>query len=194
MTFSTRIWNRRSDPVKLVDQDGNEVETVGSGQIIELVSVSDRTTFAPFEEIIFEREGYVNLSPRPKWVPPYFKEPWEVTIENLHGKDVERIELLDRVVAVMKGIPVTIWVDSLHTLARFSRITIRTVSHREPSPKFPGYFYTVEGVKNVPTLRPQRDLDQIENDIKASKGSSSPLDSPEEPAKKPAPSDTAKEN
>lgn len=167
--FETKIWNRRRELVRLHDSNGQMVCAVQPDAIEIIESKNDKTIYAPYADVILEADGRVTTSIRPGWVPPNFKELSEVIIENLDGQELEARVIGGRTIHIPNGFAVHVWVDSADPNAKYERIVIKRVRERVKSPVFPGYWIWRETVKDVPSYRPENEVNKNAKDLKAPK-------------------------
>ncbi|MEN6559267.1 MAG: hypothetical protein ABFD52_00645 [Acidobacteriota bacterium] len=162
--FETKFWNKTPVKQSVFDDTGKLVAVVAPGDIISLVARSDKNLYAPYAEVIFNRDGSVHLSQRPGWVEAYSKEPWRVELINLDGREKEFIPVAGQVICLPRNISVIRFLSSQDPLAEFSRIEIKLESERVKPDRIPGYYARVSRPGISKTPRPTEDLERIQKE------------------------------
>jgi len=178
-SFVTKCWNRRGNSQILYSADGIAVRLLQPDEILTVESSNERTIFAPYAEIIFEKDGSVSLTKRDKWVDPYDKRPWRIEIVNLEGKVLEQRLIAGEMVHLPRQIPLIRFVESTDELAEYEKVEIRQTKQRVRLEAIPGYYGFESIQKDFKTLRPQKDLERIKVDREQAE-KPAPLDTPQE--------------
>jgi hypothetical protein len=165
-TFETRVWNKTEERVEVYDRNGQVVCVVLPDKIALIESANENTLYAPYSELIFQKDGEVILAKRENWTESYDKtKPWIVTIENREGKDLEQRVIAGQRVFIPKGIPVKLHVPTHAPEARLEKIVIQKVMERRPSPTFTGYYVRIDVVRDVAVERPEKELKEIDAEL-----------------------------
>jgi hypothetical protein len=165
-TFRTILRNNRGErrAIQVFDHLGSSLtETIRPGDSVIVEAITPLATYARWEEVTWQPDGTVRLTPRPG-----FKEPdrgrWVLHCLNRDGKPLEYRQVGATRVCLPKGIPVLVTCPLTSELILQKSLTIR---HREAKAKseYPlaeGYVVPYDVVDDVLEPRSDSELDAIQ--------------------------------
>jgi len=87
------VFHNKTDGVVVIDDYNGEIARLEPGATWELKSLSSRTLFSRFAEVVYRPNGVIDLRGNPLWQNPYEKF-WCIELANLEGARSESIQLL----------------------------------------------------------------------------------------------------
>lgn len=109
-TYVTEFVNNRSKEVPVWESKFAILRVPAKGKSV-LISWSNGTTYAPFRQITFEKDGRTSVSWRPHFPDPLANAPYTILLDNQDGANSETLKIGDNFVEVLKGIPKRVAVD-----------------------------------------------------------------------------------
>jgi hypothetical protein len=164
-TYLTKFWNKRRKPVNVWERGGVLI-TLAPNAIQGIESVSPYSSYARWDEVIYEDPEQVQLHVRDGWIEPQ-QGRWIIEFVNIDGAEIEKRVIEGTTMFLPKLIPILVAVNAADPLAKFHRVEIRRVLEREPSGSFPGYYVKRLQLKEVKYDRPSSELKELESDRKS---------------------------
>jgi hypothetical protein len=171
------IFRNKRDGLVVVDDYNGEVTRLAPGEAWELKSLSPRTLFSRFAEVVYRNGGVVDIKGNPLWRNPYEKF-WCIELANLEGARSESIQLLapreagevaglsaNDYIEAFRGFPRIVPVSINCKLVRFSRIEWVRVTEKVPVEGAPGYWEMKTEVKMIKIERSPADLRKIAKEL-----------------------------
>jgi len=155
--FKTVIKNNRDTDAMLQTDSGGNWFLIPPGEEITLCSWSNRTMYAPFVKVSFEKKGKVSTTRRFNFKDPAEEAPRNILLDNRDGNEQEVIKINDNYVSVVRGIPRRVVVPLYDRLVVYKAIVWRKRVVKEPAPGRRDYLITREIVEKV--LVPRRASD-----------------------------------
>jgi len=151
--FRTVIKNSRDSVAMLQTDSGGNWLLLQPGEEITLCSWSNRTLYAPYAKITFEKKGYVSAQRRFGFKDPAEQAPYSILLDNRDGSELEVIKVNDEYVSVLKGIPRRVTVLLHDRMVIYKAIVWRKRVVKEPAPGRRDYLITREIVEKVLVAR-----------------------------------------
>lgn len=171
------VFRNKRDGGVVVDDYRGEVVRLAPGEAWELKSLSPKTLFSRFAEVIYRPGGVIDLRGNPSWRNPY-EEFWCLELANLEGTRSESIQLMappeagevpglsaNDYIEAFRGFPRIVPVALGCRLIGFSRIEWVHVTEKVPMPGAPGYWEMKTEVRMIKIERSPADLRKIAKEI-----------------------------
>jgi len=171
------VFRNKSEGVVVVDDYNGEITRLEPGEAWELKSLSPRTLFSRFAEVVYRPGGVIDLRGNPMWQNPY-EGFWCIELANLEGTRSESIQLLappeagevvglsaNDYIQAFRGLPRIVPVAINCKLVRFSRIEWVRVTEKVPVLGAPGYWEMKTEVKMIKIERSPADLRKIAKEL-----------------------------
>lgn len=171
------VLRNKSDGLIIADDYNGEITRLGPGEAWELKSLSARTLFSRFAEVIYRNGGVIDIKGNPLWRNPY-EGFWCIELANLEGSRSESIQLLppreagevagltaNDYIEIFRGLPRIVPVAINCKLIRYSRIEWVKVTEKVPVQGAPGYWEMRTEVKMIKIERSPADLRKIAKEL-----------------------------
>jgi|GEM_PF-3187575 len=175
-TFVT-IFRNRSDGSVLIEDYNGKIAMLEPGENYEIKSISARTLFSRFSEVVYKRRGVIDLKENRDWRNPY-ESFWCIELANLEGAPNESIQLLPpreagevvglsphNYVVAFRGFPRIVPVAINCRLIKYSRIEWRMVTEKVPMEGAPGYWEMRTELKMLRFDRPPIEIKKINKEL-----------------------------
>ena len=171
------VFRNKRDGLVVVDDYHGEVIRLAAGEAWELKSLSPKTLFSRFAEVVYRPGGAIDLRGNPMWRNPY-EAFWCIELANLEGTRSESIQLVappeagevpglsaNDYIEAFLGFPRIIPVALNCRLIGFSRIEWVRVTEKVPMPGAPGYWEMKTEVRMIKIERSPADLRKIAKEL-----------------------------
>jgi len=163
--FKTTIKNNRdTDAMLQTDRGGNWIP-IPPGKEIVLCSWSDRTMYAPFSRVTFEKKGTVSVTRRFNFHDPMEDAPHSIVLDNRDGGEQEVIKIDDDYVSVVRGIPRRVPISLIDPRVGYKAIIWKKKTIKEPIPGNKNYLATRTIVEKVQVGRKAAELRAIKKEL-----------------------------
>jgi hypothetical protein len=138
-------------------------EKIMPGESVVVEAITPLATYARWEEVCWLPDGTVRLTPRAG-----FKEPdrgrWVVTMLNVDGQPLERRQVGDQIVCLMRHVPVLVTCPLSSELIVHKSLTIkrREAKMKSSYPLPEGYLVPFDVIDDVLEPRSNSELDAIQ--------------------------------
>lgn len=176
--WETLIQNKRTDKANLRDETGRIICTLQPNDSIILDAENDRVITAPFEAIVFERDGEIRFKKRDGWVDPYDKRGWRLELLNADGQELYQRVVSGGMIFLPKGIPIVRYLNPEDPDARYERIEVRRVERRSKHPMWPGYYGRELCLEEVKVERSEEELKKLADELEAQAQKAEQADAP----------------
>jgi len=167
------IFRNKRDGVVVIDDYNGEITRLAPGEAWELKSLSPRTLYSRFAEVIYRNGGVIDIKGNPLWKNPY-EAFWCIELANLEGARSESIQLLapreagevvglsaNDYIEAFRGLPRIVPVALNCLLVNYSRIEWVKVTEKLPVQGAPGYSEMRTELKMIKIERSPADLRKI---------------------------------
>jgi hypothetical protein len=156
--------NRDTDAMLQTDRGGNWIP-IPPGKEIVLCSWSDRTMYAPFSRVTFEKKGTVSVTMRFNFHDPMEDAPHSILLDNRDGGEQEVIKIDDNYVPVVRGIPRRVPISLVDPRVGYKEIRWVRRTVKEPHPANRSYLITRQIVERVLVGRKAAELRAIRKEL-----------------------------
>jgi hypothetical protein len=156
-SYKTELWNRSGEHRRVYE--GSQILMILKlNEKILIESINPLSTYARFDQVIWEPSGSAYVHERPGWVEPDRGSRWVTEFINLDGRETEERLVDGRFVTLPKGIPFRVGVNLNDPYILAAQVRIERVREKIKSEKFPGYFSYEEKLRDVIVERGEMEL------------------------------------
>lgn len=168
MIYKTVFENLRTTKVPIIDQDHKMIMTLLAGDTRFVETDNPENIFARYKAVRYLPEGKVEVEPNPDWKCTI---GWVIDIENISASDPEKLNVgADDWVLVPLGFTRTVRVPIFSPLIRFEKIILRSEKRKMRDRRNPAYFLECDVTVQEKIMRPQKDLDKVDQELKNRSG------------------------
>lgn len=169
MIYKTVFENLRTIKVPIIDQDHKMIMTLLAGDTRFVETDNPENIFARYKTVRYLPEGKVEVEPNPDWKCSL--DGWTIDIENVSASDPEKLNVgADDWVLVPLGFTRTVRVPIFSPLIRFEKIILRGEKRRMRDRRNPAYFLECDVTVQEKIMRPQKDMDKVDQELKNRSG------------------------
>jgi hypothetical protein len=156
-SYKTELWNRSGNHVRVYE--GSQIlMLLRLNEKITIESINPLSTYARFDQVIWEPSGSVYVHERPGWQEPDRGSRWIVEFINLDGGETEERLVDGRYITLPKGIPIRVGVQLNDPYILAAQVQIKKVQEEIRSFRFPDYAAYQEKIRDVIVERSEADL------------------------------------
>lgn len=165
MIYKTVFENLRTTKVPIIDQDHKMIMTLLAGDTRFVETDNENNIFARYKTVRYLPGGKVEVEPNPEWKCSL--DGWTIDIENVSASDPEKLNVgTDDWVLVPLGFTRTVRVPIFSPLIRFEKIILRSEKRKMRDRRNPAYFLECDVTVQEKIMRPQKDLDKVDQELK----------------------------